>query len=80
MKATIKRDRDLKGATPETLARALLRPRLRGKPVVSQSISCGAGCDRQVGRQCFSFEQEYLNCGCCACQQTLEHIDQDALG
>ena len=34
MKATIKRDRDLKGATPETLARALLRPRLRGKPVV----------------------------------------------
>ncbi len=27
-------EKDLKGATPETLARALLRPRHRGKPVV----------------------------------------------
>ena len=39
MKATIKRERDLKGATPETLARALLRPRLRGKPVVRNETS-----------------------------------------
>ena len=34
MKATIKRDRDLKGAPLRRFARALLRPRLRGKPVV----------------------------------------------
>ncbi len=38
-KATIKRDRDLKGATPETLARALLRPGQRRKPVVSDKVS-----------------------------------------
>ena len=31
--------KDLKGATPETLARALLRPRLRGKPVVRNQSS-----------------------------------------
>lgn len=31
--------RDLKGATPETLARALLRPRQVTKPVVSNEVS-----------------------------------------
>ena len=32
-------EKDLKGATPETLARALLRPRLGGKPVVRNQSS-----------------------------------------
>ena len=32
-------DRDLKGATPEKLARALLRPRQGTKPVVSNKVS-----------------------------------------
>ena len=44
MKPTIIRDRDLVGATPETLARALLRqpnlrPRPAGKAVVSDKIA-----------------------------------------
>ena len=44
MKATIIRDRDLVGATPETLARALLRqpnlgPRAALKPVVSDEVA-----------------------------------------
>ncbi|MDE0309157.1 MAG: hypothetical protein OXI60_04925 [Acidiferrobacterales bacterium] len=30
---------DLKGATPETLAKALLTPRVRGKPVVRRESS-----------------------------------------
>lgn len=30
--------RDLAGATPETLARALLRPRVGGKPVVRDEV------------------------------------------
>lgn len=32
-------EKDLKGATPETLAKALLRPRLGGKPVVRSQSS-----------------------------------------
>ena len=45
MKPTIMRDRDLVGATPETLARALLRrveplrPRPAGKSVVSNKVA-----------------------------------------
>ena len=41
---TLDRERDLAGATPETLARALLRrveplrPRSRGKPVVCDQV------------------------------------------
>ena len=41
----IDRERDLAGATPETLARALLRrveplrPRARGKPVVGDEVA-----------------------------------------
>ena len=44
MKATIKRDRDLVGATPETLARALLKqptlgPRPTGKAVFRDEVA-----------------------------------------
>lgn len=38
-KAMIDKDRDLKGATPETLAKALLRSSLGTKPVVSDKVS-----------------------------------------
>ena len=39
MKAMIDPEKDLKGATPETLARALLRPRSKIKPVASDKGS-----------------------------------------
>ena len=42
MKPMLNPDLDLAGATPETLARALLRPlrpRPRGKPVVSDKVA-----------------------------------------
>ena len=39
MKPMIDPEKDLKGATPETLARALLRPRSRIKPVASDKGS-----------------------------------------
>ena len=39
MKPMIDPEKDLKGATPETLARALLRPRRRIKPVVDDKGS-----------------------------------------
>ena len=39
MKPMIDPEKDLKGATPETLARALLRPRSRIKPVVGDKVS-----------------------------------------
>lgn len=38
-KSKLDPEKDLQGATPETLARALLRPRLRGKTVVCNQSS-----------------------------------------
>ena len=37
------RERDLKGATPEKLARALLRPAARRKPVVGDQVAMQEG-------------------------------------
>ena len=39
MKPMLNPEKDLKGATPETLAKALLRPRSRIKPVVGDKGS-----------------------------------------
>ena len=41
MKPMLDPKRDLKGATPEKLAMALLRPRKRGKPVVPDKRGVG---------------------------------------
>lgn len=38
MKPMLDPKRDLAGATPEALARALLRPSVRGKPVVRDKV------------------------------------------
>jgi len=38
-RSKLKPQADLKGATPETLAKALLTPRLGGKPVVRRAHS-----------------------------------------
>ena len=39
MRAMLNPERDLKGATPETLARALLRPRPSRKAVVRDQVT-----------------------------------------
>ena len=65
MKPMLDPARDLVGATPEKLARALLRNRLRprpgGKPIVGDEVAVREGCDRQARPPCPASAQASLS-------------------
>ena len=71
MKPMLDPKRDLKGATPETLARALLkplrRPRTRTETVLSYKAPVQEGSGQPVPRRCAASAQAFLSSACCAC-------------
>ena len=79
-------ERDLKGATPEKLARALFRrtererPGTRRKPVVDDEVAVEKVAARRGGRQCSASAQAFLSPGRCVCQQIRRRSVADASG
>ena len=77
--------RDLVGATPETLARALLRqphlaPRAGRKPVVGDQVAVEEVPTDPDARRYRASAQAFLIPGCCAYPQTHERSDPYAWG
>ena len=85
MKPMLDPDRDLKGATPETLARALLRqpnlgPRPAGKAVVGDQVAVEKVAPDEPGDGIAHLRKGFLSSGCCACRRTHERSDPYASG
>ena len=75
----------LVGATPEKLARALLRqphlaPRTRRKPVVRDKVAVEKVAGRPAGRRCPASAQAFLSRGCYSCPRIPGRSGSDALG
>ena len=78
VKPMVEPQKDLKGATPESLAKALLHKRRAGERRCRRPSAGATGNDRPGGQPCPPFAPACLNPGCYACRQTHGHSGPDA--